>query len=329
MEENIENIEENQLAFQREYENALKNDPKMAGLFPSLQAYTENRIEAGNKLNVIRESYDEAYLRNLSNQRKVAVPGQYFMRHLYPQLLSMQDGQTASGNLHGLPLTLFNALNNPINIKPSDGVLVLNEATGQYDNLSFTTNMEATNFKSYKNIGGKLYGEVSVQASGTVINNGQKISNVTSPGAPQLLDSLYTNIGFTTAQSPGSAMMFMMGGVPGKMYEGTVLVPLVLESSNLVDFDKSYAGVTEVEPASEFYSDPNVLRMMNQDQVNVRKQYIDKVGSSAGVSYIKEVNDGSLNDDYVYVTYQGKETDSNGNPYVYNHKTKEIRTYKK
>lgn len=322
-------IEENQLAFKKEYEDALKADPKMEGLFPSLQAYTENRVEAGNKLQMVKTEYDDAYLRNLSNRKQTPVPGQYFVRHLYPQLFGMKDGQTVAGNLHGIALTMFNEKDDPINVNPSDGALVLNELTGKYDNLSFSTTMQATNFKSYKNIGGKLYGEVAVKASGTMISNGKKKSNMTSPGAPNEVDSLYTNIGFSASTNQGNAMASFLGGTPGKLYEGTILVPLNLESANLVGFDRSFAGITEVEAASNFYSDPNVIGAINNDLVASRKAFIDKVGATAGVTYRSEVNDGSLSDDFVYVSYQGKETDSNGNPYVYNHKTKEIRTYKK
>lgn len=322
-------VEENKLAFQKEYDDALKTDPKMEGLFPSLQAYTENRVEAGNKLQMVKTEYDDAYLRNLSNRKQTPVPGQYFVRHLYPQLFGMKDGQTVSGNLHGLPLTMFNELNKPITVSPSDGALVFNPDTKQYENLSFSTTMEATNFKSYKNIGGKLYGEVAARGNGTIIENGQKKTNVTSIGTTSVPDSLFTRIGWTSTTNQGNIMTQAMGGIPGKTYEGTVLVPLNLESANLVGYDRSFAGITEVEAASNFYSDPNIIGAINNDLVASRKAFIDKVGSSAGVSYLSEVNDGSLSDDFVYVSYQGKETDSNGNPYVYNHKTKEIRTYKK
>lgn len=321
--------EENQIALKKEYETAIKNDSKISGLFPTLQAYTENRIEAGNKLQMVKTDYDEAYLRNLPNRRQTPVPGQYFMRHLYPQLFGMEDGQVAPGNLHGLPLTMFNELNKAITVTPADGALVINQNTGKYDNLSFSTTMEATNFKSYRNIGGKLYGEVAVRASGTMINDGEKKSNITSPGASNVVDSLYTTIGFSASTNQGSGMAAFMGGTPGKVYEGTVLVPLNLESSSLVGYDRSFAGITEVEPASNFYSDPEVRKAINNDIVSTRKAYIDKVGVSSGVSYLSEVNDGELSDDYVFVTYQGKETDSNGNRYVYNHDTKEVRTYKK
>jgi hypothetical protein len=312
--------EDNKIAFQKEYDEAIARNPLIKDTFKSLEQYTVSRIEAGNKLQMVKTEYDDAYLRNLSAGKKEGMPGMYFMKHLYPTLSSLKDGERVNGDLHGLPMTVFNELKAPVTLDPGEAKVM---GTNGLQDLAVSINMEATNFTGYMNFGGELYGEVSVDASSSMLSaTGDKINNAGKINETKKADEYLTSVGFVAKPgnlpAPMSPASFMGGSTPAKDYTGKVWVKLNMDPSRLVDVDRSYGGQTEVPAASNFYGDPRTKYEVGLLNRNPQLVAEDK---AKGIEPFKLVDDpaflSSHGGNFEYIKVKGKDRDpKTGERYV-------------
>lgn len=339
--------EDNRLALQSAYKDAIEKDPNIAGTYKTLDEYTASLIEAGNKIQQIGIDWNQDYLRNLSAGGKSGIAGMYFFKSDYPRIQALKDGQSTPGSIPSLALTLYHGIDNPAVIGPTSGVQVYSNKDKRYKDLDVSLNTEAKNFISYKKIGGKLYGEITVNASPGIIKEGQKISQKVDQNNMSAIyksesDAILSDYGFTSAEGAATGMMSVMGGSsPGKSYTGTVWVPIETSPANYAAYDKAWGGVTEVGPAFESYNNPEFQDPMKpkeytpEERIRTKNSFVSELskGKYPTLNYFKDITDPNmrnyLGNDFVQITINGKSEDEDGNPYIANIFTGEKGIYQK
>lgn len=323
--------EDSKVVIDKLYSNALETDPNIKTLFPTVQKYWASKIIAGDELRVIGENFNAEYLAGLRSGSKDKPVGLYFMRNEYDKIKNLEDGQSVPGTSYALALTAFGGRES-INTSPNDGILVKSNNSDGYMPLDASIQMEAINFRSYKNIAGKLYGEVDVNASSAIIKNGAKVPETETLGGKykSLADSTFADWNFVARDATGSDIMSQLaaassgaGAGGGTEYTGTILIPINLEATTLADYDGQFGTAADTKESSAYYSDPTNLNAIQQREYDRRKEFVTskiKENSVAGVSYSKEITDPKIIKEigrgYVYVTVEGKDTDEKGNKYV-------------